>query len=82
MTRAKQDMERQRYNNYDKMQNSECISSPVVLYGCESWTIRKAKRRTDSDSEALYLAHWPYKINTYRCMVDSHEMSTFECHRG
>ena len=41
-----------------------------MLYGRESWTIRKAERRTDSDSdsEALYLAHWPYKINTYRCI--------------
>ena len=26
--RAKQDMERQRYNNYNKMQNSKCISFP------------------------------------------------------
>ena len=26
--RAKQDMERQRYNNYNNMQNSKCISSP------------------------------------------------------
>ena len=26
--RAKQDMERQRYNNYNKMQNSKCISVP------------------------------------------------------
>ena len=25
---AKQDMERQRYNNYNKMQNSKCISFP------------------------------------------------------
>ena len=41
--RAKQDIERQGYNNYNKMQNSKCT---VVLYGCESWTIRKAERRT------------------------------------
>ena len=26
--RAKQDMERQRYNHYNKMQNSKCISFP------------------------------------------------------
>ena len=43
---AKQDMERQRYNNYNKMQNSKCISFPSsAVYGCESWTIRKAERR-------------------------------------
>ena len=26
--RAKQDMERQRYNNYNKMKNSKCIRFP------------------------------------------------------
>ena len=26
--RAKQDMEKQRYNNYNKMQNSKCIRFP------------------------------------------------------
>ena len=45
MTGLNKIMERQRYNNYNKMQNSKCISFPVVLYGCESWTIRKAERR-------------------------------------
>ena len=38
-------MERQRYKNYKKMQNINAFVVPVVLYGCESWTIRKAERR-------------------------------------
>ena len=28
--RAKQDMERQRYDNYNKIQNSKCISFPSI----------------------------------------------------
>ena len=30
--RAKQDIERQRYNNYNNMQNSKCISFPSRAY--------------------------------------------------
>ncbi len=35
--------------------------------GLEASERSLAKTESDSDSEALYLAHWPYKINTYRC---------------
>ena len=44
MTGLNNIMERQRYNNYNKMQNSKLVF-PLVLYGCESWTIRKTERR-------------------------------------
>ena len=43
--RAKQDIERQRYNNYKKCRIVNSLVFPVVLYGYESWTIRKAERR-------------------------------------
>ena len=38
------------------------------------WRISKANsvfrglRNSDSDSDYLYLAHWPFKINMYRCI--------------
>ena len=45
--RAKQDMERERYNITitTKCRTANALVFPVVPYGCESWTIRKAERR-------------------------------------
>ena len=40
---------------YHKM---HVFSVNILVYGSDS----------DSDSDALYLAHWPFKMKTYRCI--------------
>ena len=39
----KQHIKRQRYHFANKGLSSQNMSFPVVMYGCESWTIKKAE---------------------------------------
>ena len=40
-----QDIEKQRHYFADKIRLVKAIIFPVVMYGCESWTIKKAERQ-------------------------------------
>ena len=41
----RQHMKKQRHNLADKGLSSQSMVFPVVMYGCESWTIKKAEHR-------------------------------------
>ena len=41
----RQHIKKQRHYFVDKGSSSQCYAFPVVMYGCESWTIRKAEHR-------------------------------------
>ena len=40
--------------------------SLLNLQSANCWSLRSSD--SDSDSDSLYLAHWPFKINMYRCI--------------
>ena len=44
--KPRQCIKKQRHHFADKVLYSQTIVFPVVMYGCESWTIKKAERRT------------------------------------
>ena len=37
----------------------KAMVSPVVMYGCESWTMKKAERRTTEDE----MVGWHHQLN-------------------
>ena len=41
----RQHIEKQRHYFANKSPSSQCYGFPVVMYGCENWTIKKAERR-------------------------------------
>ena len=41
----RQHIKKQRHYFADKGLSSQSIFSPIVIYGCESWTIKKAEHR-------------------------------------
>ena len=41
----RQHIKKQRHHFADKAPSSQSYDIPVVMYGCESWTIKKAERR-------------------------------------
>ena len=41
----RQHIKKQRYHSADKGPYSQSYGFPVVLYGCESWTIKKAEHQ-------------------------------------
>ena len=43
---ARQHIQKQRHYFANKHPSSHGYGFPVVMYGCESWTIKKAERRT------------------------------------
>ena len=43
--KPRQHIKKQRHSFADKGLPSQSYDFPVVMYGCESWTIKKAKRR-------------------------------------
>ena len=43
--KPRQSIEKQRHNFVNKVCIVKGIVSPVVMYGCESWTIKKAEHR-------------------------------------
>ena len=42
---SKQHIKKQRHYFANKVSSSQAMVFPVVMYGCESWTVKKAKRR-------------------------------------
>ena len=47
--KPRQHSKKQRHHFADKGPSSQSYGFPVVMYGCESWTIKKAEgRRKDS----------------------------------
>ena len=43
--KTRQPIKKQRHPFADKGPSSQTIVFPVVMYGCESWTIKKADRQ-------------------------------------
>ena len=41
--KPKQRIKKERYNFADKCLSSQSMVFPVVMYGCESWTIKKTE---------------------------------------
>ena len=41
--KPKQNIQKQRYYFANKDPSSQCMVFPVVMHGCESWTIKKAE---------------------------------------
>ena len=41
---SRQHIEKQRYYFANKSPSSQAYGFPVVMYGCESWTVKKAER--------------------------------------
>ena len=50
----RQHIKKQRHYCADKGLSSQGYGSPVVMYGCESWTIKKAERRRIDAFELWY----------------------------
>ena len=44
MTNLDSILKKERHNFADKGSSSQSSGFPVVMYGCESWTLRKAKK--------------------------------------
>ena len=56
-------VKKQRYHSADKGPSSQSSGFPVVMYGCESWTIKKAEHRRIDAFELwcwrrLLRVHW------------------------
>ena len=45
MTNLDSNIEKQRYTLPTKVRLAKAMVFPVVMYGCESWTVKKAERR-------------------------------------
>ena len=52
--KPRQHIKKQRHYCADKGLSSQGYGSPVVMYGCESWTIKKAERRRIDAFELWY----------------------------
>ena len=50
----RQPIEKQRDYFGDKVHLVKAMVFPVVMYGCEGWTIKKAERRRIDDFELWY----------------------------
>ena len=48
MTKPRQNIKKQRRYFANKVHLVKVMVSPVVMYGCESWTIKKADQRIDA----------------------------------
>ena len=49
--KPRQRIKKQRHYFANKGSDSQSYGFPVVMYGCESWTIKKAERRRTDASE-------------------------------
>ena len=50
--KPRQHIKKQRYHFDDKICVVKAIVFPVVVYGCESWTIKKAERQRISEGNS------------------------------
>ena len=66
--KPRQCIKKQRHHFANKMTSSESYVFPVVMYGCESWTIKKAERhRIDAFKlwcwRRLFRVSWTVRSN-------------------
>ena len=54
MTQPRQHIQKQRHYFANKGQSSKGYGFPVVMYGCESWTVKKAERQRTDPFELWY----------------------------
>ena len=70
---ARQHIKNQRYYLANKGQSSQGYGFPVVMYGCESWTIKKAEH---GRIDAFEL--WCWAILNHWTTREVHNLATFK----